>query len=250
MRSRVACSVAFAFALSACAEEQGSVFVRGVVPLSAASECVVKAGGEVFSSNGVLDIGPNAPRNYLAAVEVVTNLPATFSTQDVSQAKTQSPNYPNYGNGDSNVIIFDSADINYEFLDRDGNPATQVGQRTALGGSLFNTQTSLSSKAILAVEAVSVRDSEYFFEKFGDLLAVPGATRRVVANIQVRGTTTGRALVEAFPFPFPIDLCVDCLFVNETNCVDGNGNPGTVVPTVDGFCRAGQDVPNALCALP
>ena len=123
----------------ACAPpEQGSVFIEGVLPVDPGT-CAAKATSgavpKTFLASTVLDIGTEGGddgNSLTVPVQATTNLPATFSGQDIQDDKTKSPNYPDYGSSDSNVITFTNSEVFFSTdADRDGEPAlTQEGLPT------------------------------------------------------------------------------------------------------------------------
>src|SRR5690606_29496586 len=122
---------------AACVDvEQGSVFIQGALDVNAEDDCLANANDQVFRSGGILDIGTcdpadpdqadcqNGPNAFSLALKVVTNLPSTFSSQDLQQQRTQSPNFVSFGNTDNNVVTFDEAEVFFTTdADRDGEPA-------------------------------------------------------------------------------------------------------------------------------
>ncbi len=178
MRASLATILALGALGSSCVENDGSVFIEGVIPVNQEGECVAKADSKVFQAAGVLDLAANT--GYSAALQVRTNLPSTFSGVDVSDARTKSPNYPAYGNIDNNVLIIDDAEVSFSFTtdpvtrqklleavdeiepaftgelscDDKTNECT-LGTRTAVAsGSVFNVQTSLNQSQAIFTEAI------------------------------------------------------------------------------------------------
>lgn len=180
MRAALATILAAGGLLTAgCVDNEAVVFIEGAQPLLS-PDCRVDAADNDFSSNGTFDLLGGS--GYTAVLKVRTNLPSTFSGQDVAQGRTQSPNYPNYGGADNNVVIFNGAEIEYSFVTdqltseklvatatREGftgelecRAAVEgdllrtctLGKRTvALSGSVFNTQTSLNGASAIATQA-------------------------------------------------------------------------------------------------
>jgi hypothetical protein len=223
---------------AACIEsEQGSVFIQGALDVNADDDCVANANAQVFRSSGILDIGvcdpavdatcQNGPNAFSLALKVITNLPATFSSQELQQQRQQSPNFPFYGNTDNNVVTFDQAEVFFTTdADRDGEPALEGDlvpgannpRLSGVGGSAFNIQTQLSSAAVVFATIVTQEDAAALqAEPFVNerLTAVDEAaqqeTLRITANIRLLGKTTGNADVRSPPFPFQVDICRGCL---------------------------------------
>jgi len=181
MRAALATILAAGGLLTAsCIDNQNVVFIEGALPLLA-PDCEVDAASNDFASNGIFDLLGGS--GYTAFLKVRTNLPSTFSGQDLAQGRTQAPNYPFYGNADNNVVIFDGAEIEYSFVTdqltseklvatakREGftgelecRAAVEgdllrtctLGKRSvAVSGSVFNTQTSLNAAAAIATQAL------------------------------------------------------------------------------------------------
>lgn len=181
MRLHLTALVAAGLATSGCVEEDAAMFIEGVLPVEA-GVCQVSANGQIFDDSGTLDL--NANRGYSAALKVRTNLPATFNAQDVAQSRTQSPNYPNYGGVDNNVVIFETAEVTFT-LQSDaatigalsaaasqvnganlvcsatacGSPTDAVGGAipdiVPAGGTAFNQQTGLNGQALVSADILS-----------------------------------------------------------------------------------------------
>jgi hypothetical protein len=240
--------------------EQGSIFIQGA-RVAKPPECTVQAAAQgPFRSLSLLDIGttPETANDLVLPVQVVTNLPATFSTSDVSQDRTRSPNYTNYGAADNNVITFTSAEA---FLttdaDRDGEPALSEeglptsdsnARVTSVGGTVFNTQTSLNSMQILFINAITAEDAallqqdKFVSEALG---GDPTKTVQVNVTIRVEGVTTGNAAVRSPPFPYQVQLCQGCLSTFVTDCDAATAGDQPAVPAE--VCNPGQDDPLFTC---
>ncbi len=167
-----------------CVEQDAAMFIEGVLPLKAPA-CSVSNTDTVFQSSGTLDLLAAAGSGYTAFLKVRTNLPATFNNTDVSQDQTRSPNYPDYGPVDNNVVIFESAAIDMTIesdqaslsafkveadkLKRDGvrftctaaecstNPNDDASAREVVpaAGTVFNIQTTLNSPQVVVTEVLS-----------------------------------------------------------------------------------------------
>ncbi len=253
MRLALVASLSLSLAASCVVEDDGTVFVQGALPLDPADDCVAQADSEIFLSSGLLDI--LEPRGYTAALQVVTNLPSTFSGGEVNK----DVNYPDYGATDNNIIIFSSAEIDFEFqvgagdvaavegvqIDGaavfacDGTTCTATGQKPAVSGTVFNEQTSLSSTAAVFLEAMSATDAVFFAEALAGVLQFPSDRARIIAKMRLKGTTTGNGELTTFTFPFPIDLCRGCLVPNADFC---EGKGAVLVPNAaQDVCFLGQD---------
>lgn len=219
--------------LVGCGVDNGSVFIEGVLPIAKAENCVVDPNGGVFRSESLLDLGDAITANALVlAMRVVTNLPNTFSATDESQSETRAPNYPNYGNSDSNVITFTDAEVFYTTdQDRPGEPAlTAAGLQlpgrddpplqVGVGGTVYNTQSQLNTGAAIIA---TVLTQEYAGQ-------LQGATNinRILVNIRLAGHTTGAGGVKTPPFVYPVQLCRGCLVVAEETCPNGTEDTGCV----------------------
>lgn len=248
-----------ALVLQSCAPpEQGSVFIEGAVPLDP-PQCTVTAAGNVFRPNSILDIGvvPEAANSLIVPVKVRTNLPATFNTQDVTQDQQRSPNYPNYGAADNNIITFTESEV---FLttdsDRDGPALTGNGlplsdgnpRVSSVGGTVFNQQTQLSAPNVIFVQAITTADAALLQEDpfIADQLAGdPTKSIRVTTNIRVKGITTGGSEVRSPPFPFQVELCQGCLTTRILDC--DPLTPGEQPAVQQDVCNPGQDFPLFAC---
>jgi hypothetical protein len=159
-----------------CVEEDAAMFIQGALPLLP-QDCEVSSADNVFLPSGTLDLGTG--KGYTSFLKVLTNLPATFNNQDVVGDGTRSPNFPDYGAVDNNVVIFQTASIDFELkgaveatdlleiasagaLTCQGGSCTsnadnEAGKREEVpaAGTLFNTQTTLNSAQVVVTEAIS-----------------------------------------------------------------------------------------------
>lgn len=238
---------------SSCTEGTAAMFISGVLPVDP-PECVAQAGGNLYRGIGVLDLGEDGvlANDYTVALEVTTNLPATFTTQDVTQSRQQSPNYPNYGNADSNAIIFEQVEV--YFQDDLGDPLPDLpssdpaSRRTSsVGGSIYNQQTTLNAKAALFAPLLTSLEAQRLstIALTQPLVGNPEARARIIARMRMIGRTTGGSTVRSPEFSFPIEVCRGCLFAAGS---DANGDcpPGTTL-TLQEFCFEGQDFPVTAC---
>lgn len=262
VRPLLCLSTVVALGLGCAPPEQGSVFIEGVLPVGPDCSAKATAGAvaKAFVASTTLDIGTEGGddgNSLTIAVQATTNLPATISGTDVTEDRQKSPNYPDYGSVDNNVITFTNSEVFFSTdADRDGEPAlTQEGlpttdansRVTGLGGTVFNTQTTLSNASALFVTAATQEDAENLKkDKFvrAALGGDPTKRVRILANIRVLGRTTGSSGVRSPPFPFPVDLCEGCLTAVPA-CVDAAGNP--VAPVANDTCFFGQDRPAFTC---
>jgi hypothetical protein len=237
--------------------EQGSIFIEGARQL--VPPCTVST-GNTFQSQSLLDIGttPETANDLLVPLQVVTNLPATFSTQDVGQDGTRSPNYPNYGATDNNVVTFSEAEAflttdadrgSEAALTEEGLPTSDSNARvTAIGGTVFNTQTQLSQKQIVFVTAITTEDAALLQQDPFVADAIngdPTKTVKVTVNLRINGNTTGNATVRSAPFPYQVELCQGCLFQAVTDCDPETA--GDQPPSLAETCNSGQDIPALTC---
>lgn len=241
---------------SGCVEEQGSMFISGVLPVTPPA-CTAAAGGNVYQGAGLLDIGDTGQdgNDYTVALEVTTNLPATLNTQVVQQERMMNPNHPNYGNADTNVIIFQSAEVH--FIDEDGAPVAQMPtadfpRESPIGGSVYNVQTTLNARAAIFAPLVTSTEANQLQQIAftSELTGNPGARANVIARVRAIGRTTGGGTVRSPLFSFPLALCKRCLVglgtVDGVNCAD----PNLVLQAVEDSCFFGQDVPSTACMPP
>lgn len=221
--------------LAGCTTQNGSVFIEGILPIDTATQCVVDAADKTFVSGALLDVGTgnDNPNSLVVAARVVTNLPNSFQAQDDTKADTQSPNYPTYGNSDTNVINFTETRVLFTTdADRDGTKVLKGIVKTSgdapnavgLGGTVYNTQAQLNSAAAIIATVITETDAK----ALQSWLSTQGGEGRVLANIQIAGTTTGGGAVLTPPFVFPVDLCAGCLVDDLTQCTNGVTDEGCV----------------------
>lgn len=235
------------------ADEQGTAFIEGVLPLRAEDDCTVEADENVFVATALLDVGfdPNGldANSAVLPLKVRTNLPSTFTTQDLQQDRIRSPSFPSYGNVDNNIITFTTSEIFYSTdadrgnelqLVNNGTPVNDnTARRTGVSGVAFNEQTTLLTESVIFATAVTKEDAAALAaEPFVANGLVNADSRvRIIANIRLEGLTTGNALVRTPTFPFGIDLCRGCLI---PQCEDDE----VAVPAdPEGVCVRGQDQP-------
>ena len=248
---------------SSCINTDASVFVQGALPINPEEDCVVDANGDTFVAAGLLDL--SNPHAFKAALKVVTNLPATFSNQDVSQGRTASPNYPNYGAVDNNVITFSESSTTFSFTV--GNVASVRGDSfkcdeatgecfkeaetvSPVSGTVFNTQTQLNTEAVVFVEPINLSLANELKDSLanGAELDFPGKRISVVANVTLKGNTTGNAGIRDLstqPFPLLVEVCNGCLIPDADFC---KGKDSKLKKVADATaCFPGQDVATGFC---
>ncbi len=239
--------------------EQGTAFVEGVLGLEA-PDCLVNANDQVFVAGALLDVGfdPNGAdaNSLILPLKVRTNLPSTFSTQTLTSDQTRSPNYPTYGNVDTNIITFTTSEIFYSTdADRGDelqlqNPGTPLNDNTArrigVSGVAFNEQTQLLSESVVFTTGIAKEDAAALAAEpfIADGLVNAESRVRVIVNIRLEGTTTGNAIVRTPLFPFGVDLCRGCLI---PDCDD---DEIAVPENADGVCVRGQNDPFECVAAP
>lgn len=283
MRLPLTVIIAAGLASTGCVEEDAAMFIQGVLPL-VPEDCEVQATDAVFASSGVLDL--RVGRGYTASLKVRTNLPATFNNQDVQQSRTQSPNFPNYGAVDNNVVIFETAEVTFS-LQTDANTVLDLAAAAAqvdgggsltcsggtctsaqpdiipAGGTAFNVQTQLNGEALVVTELLSSTTAQTLravYEKAIELqpglvderrfLDVPGERQRLNIEVILVGRTTGSQslrLVRSAPFPFGIDVCLGCLEPDAAFCREFGANVELLVDPEAQTCIPGQDFPTAAC---
>jgi|GEM_PF-1188260 len=281
MRLPLTAILAAGLATTGCMEEEAAMFIEGALPLIP-DQCLVSDADQVFLSSGTLDLGRGGG-GYSGFLKVRTNLPATFNNQDVQQDKQQSPNYPDYGAVDNNVVIFESAEITFS-LQSDADTigtlaaaASQVGganlecagnecrspvaEVIPAAGTVFNTQTQLNQAAVVVAEVLSGATAQTLKAVYAKALELdnnaraartyldaPGETQRVNLEIVLVGRTTGSQnlrTVRSAPFPFGIDICVGCLAPDAGLCRTFNAVP-VAIPEAQA-CITGQDFLTAAC---
>ncbi len=157
-----------------CLEEDAAMFINGVIPLNNNCEAPNQQGNnQILQGQGVFDL-EQASAGFVAPLKITTNLPATFNNQDLTQARTQSPNYPSYGPVDNNVVIFQSASFEGKMTtDLETAEALQTaadgqggiafrGAEIVLteatvpaSGIVFNTQTTLNTSAVVTTQLLT-----------------------------------------------------------------------------------------------
>lgn len=260
VRSTLLLAVGAAVFASGCVEEQGAMFISGALPVTPDTDCTAEPGGGEYLAGGLVDIGQDGTiaSDYTLALEVTTNLPATFTSQDINEAEQRQPNYPNYGNADTNVIIFQRAEV--YFTDERGDPVPRLPndanaegvRESTVGGSLFNVQTTLNARTGMFVPLLTSIEAQRLasIALTQPLVGNPDARATIVGNVRMVGRTTGGGTVRSPLFAFPLEICRNCLLAAGA---DANGDcpPGTTLkPLVPGadYCTAGQDRPSAVCA--
>ncbi|MBM4280777.1 MAG: hypothetical protein FJ137_08460 [Deltaproteobacteria bacterium] len=267
MRPMLVSALSVFAGVAGCVQDDGSVFIEGALPIEPSSACVVNAKSITLLASGVYDV-LNAQAGYTVALKVRTNLPATFTNVDVTQGRTVSPNFPNYGPTDNNVVVLQSASVNFSFVtdaetatgaaenftcDAATNECEREGLSPLISGSVFNQNTALSSESAVFVQAISAAEAALFAETFGGVLTNSAARQRVVAELRVQGVTTGGGElrpVSSFPFPFAIDLCSGCLTPDNEFCEALPTAPGVVGRSSSlnaQVCIEGQDRRSAEC---
>lgn len=227
---------------SSCAQpENATAFIEGMLPISPDASCLVDAGGGVFVSGALLDIGrgANDANALVLAPRVVINMPNTFQARDQTEARKESPNYPNYGYADNNTINFQAVEVFFSSdADRPDAPAlTGVGlptddataRRIGVGGTVYNTQAQLNQASAIITTAISTEDAATLQTTpyVSDAIATSGRAR-ILVNLRLTGFTSGNSAVRTPPFVFPVDLCQGCLVVDEADCTNGRIDTGCV----------------------
>jgi hypothetical protein len=271
---RLAAPLALTAALGVgCVSSDNSVYIETAVSINGSNNCLPdKNNGQPLPA-GTLDIldaiAGRPGRGYQAALQVVTNLPATFTNQDLGQGQTQAPNYQDYGPTDNNVMVFQSGQVSFSFISEPGvntadwtcagDECTKDGQNQRVTGTVFNQNNALSTKGVVFLEMISAREAADLAKAFKDILAPggqasPTARKRIIAEVSLTAHTTGSAElrpVTTFPFPFAIDLCAGCLVPDEATCgrFGAGAARGERVEAADAanVCFAGQDLASFEC---
>lgn len=255
-----------------CDVEQPSSFIEGVL-FNEGPDCTVNSNDRTFVPTALLDIGNDAAtaHSLVLPVKVRTNLPSTFTTQDLTQDESRSPNYPNYGQVDNNIITFTESEVFFTTdadsaqgpaLQNEGTPVNDATVRVSgVSGVAFNEQTTLLTESVVFTTAITAQDAALLQDEpfVNEALIAQNpngaiANRaRVIVNLRLAGITTGGASVRTPPFPFPVELCAGCL-TTVPNCgtVDHDDDPATPEITVepianDAVCGIGQDEPLFIC---
>lgn len=234
-----------------CTEDQGMIFVSGVLPVPAPPECTAQGAvgvGAQYVGRGTLDLA--GPQSYTVTMNVVSNLPSSTSTQVVGGAGGQQ-SYQNYGIADQNIVNFETVSVwfspplNAAGQPKDlGLPAEDAPAEIAVGGTLQGTQGAggaggaggLGSSAPLAATILNGFPAA--------AVDRPAAGDLLVAHFRVLGTTSGGASLRSREFSFPILLCDGCLL--EGTDEEGECPVDTVLTEVE-TCYPGQDETYATC---
>lgn len=247
-----------ALPLVACApDQQASAIIEGVLGLDSGT-CTANAGSKTFLSSSTLDIG--TPRSLTVALKVRTNLPSTFSTQNVTEDRTRSPNYPVYGGVDNNILTFESSEVFYT-TDSDAENAPALSdplplsddrpEVSGVSGVGFNEQTQLLTPSVVFASVISQENAEALADDpfVSEILGSGepnGSRARIFLNIRIVGNTTGGAEIRTPAFPFPVDLCRECLTAPPDCGEDATGAAIEPVPNPK-VCTEGQDIPSFVC---
>jgi len=241
------------------AENEGGVIIQTVTGTKGAPECAADQTKPI--AQALFDIGTNASNanDLILPLLVATNLPSTFTTQNLGEDHTRSPNYSQYGNTDENLVTFTESEVFFS-TDEDRADQLQLGQVegtpvnensvriTTVAGTVFNQQTQLLTSTSVFATGITRADATLLqTEPFVANAIQAGGTARIIVNLRLVGETTGNTKVETPPFPFPVALCAGCL-INPPDCgVDAAGNPVAPRDTSDQVCFNGNNDPNFSC---
>ena len=235
--------------------DQASVTITNAVqPVTAGPGC---SQTEEPLPTGVLDISLNT--GYLAALSVRTNLPSTINTQQLTQ---QGGSYPNYGNGDANIVSFGSSEVSH----RDGEandepfnllqptanfnngavpglPTQQQPRIQPSTGVVFNEQQNLGNSTLVYVPAITPQEVQVIKDgQIGlSLAGSPAARRLLLVNITLQGQTSGAGYVKSNAFTLPVSLCFGCLLPPDAGEENGCGQEDYVAGQT--CALVGQDQP-------
>lgn len=231
----IATAVLAATLTPACAEDDRSLFVHGILAPSESrtnGACTYTADpGQALLYQGVLDAAVGRP--YVAVALVGSQLRSRAEANSLS--------------AESNRTHLNGAVV--RVTDVDG---ATLGEFTSLATGFVDpgsgTSASYGTLAVTAIDAPTLA-------KIG--LPPPGQDKIVLANVKVFGTTLGGIEVESGELTFPINVCNGCLIAfspdpaaPDVRCAI---NPaGTATTTKDETatpCHVGQDepVPCQLC---
>lgn len=233
--------------MSLVGADQATVTITNAVqPVTAGPGCQVS---EDPIANGVLDLALDT--GYIAALSVRTNLPSTINTQQLAQ---QGGSYPNYGNGDANIVSFQRSYVytrdgevgDFAFnplaptanVDRGaiaGLPTESAPRISQTTGIVFNEQQNLGNSTLVFVPAITSQEAAVL--DTGAIGAqIDADTRRLVSvSITLEGQTSGAGYVRSNSFSLPITLCRGCLLP-----------PGPAEPN---GCGSSDYVAGQTCAL-
>lgn len=233
--------------MSLIGADQATVTITNAVqPVSAGPGCQVS---QDPIANGVLDLALNT--GYLAALNVRTNLPSTINTQQLTQ---QGGSYPNYGNGDANIVSFQRSyvytrdgevgDVPFNPLEPTANidrgriaglPSESVPRISQTTGIVFNEQQNLGNSTLVFVSAITPQEAAVLDTGAVGAQIDADTRRLVVVNITLEGQTSGAGFVRSNQFALPISLCRGCLLP-----------PGPAEPN---GCASSDYVAGQTCAL-
>lgn len=250
-----------------CVPEQSTVYIERVAKVDPTS-CVATTTSDALPF-GILDLGFGEDELpvYDAPLVVTTNLPTSVNTQTIQEGRQRSPNYPSYGPADSSIVTFESVSVYFtntngevlplEFLDQGNRKVTDETPRvTQVGGVVYNSQTNLGQQGLLMAPLISQEEARQFRNResvalqneqgLANLRDTPNNRFRVIANVQVRGRTSGGAELLSHEYSFPIELCIRCLVrvgipADQENCPFGEELVSTDA------CLVGQDEVSSTC---
>lgn len=220
--------------------ENPGAFIEGILPISPAKSCEVSPNDNLIATSRLdIGVGANNANALVLAARVVTNLPNTFNSSDQAESRTRSPNYPDYGNANTNIINFQAAEA-YFTTDADRSDGAKLEgfdlatdpdspRRTGIGGTLYNSQTQLNTAAAIIATAITTDDAVILqgIPYVTDNIAASGQAR-ILLNLRLSGVTSGGAEMRTPAFTFPVDLCAGCLVVDENDCTNGREDEGCV----------------------
>jgi uncharacterized protein with FMN-binding domain len=205
-------------AVAACAP---AVQINGAVDVLP-PECTP---AKAAHAEGLLDIGHDATSANAYTVALAVTTPAKDITYDA-------------------IEVFYTTDE-----DRGGQlqlgqvPGTPVNADNAHRTTIGATSTSdIVIAPVITASDATLLQSEPFV---ADAVSSSNGRARVIANVTLLGKTSGGSAVTSQLFPFPVDLCADCLTTPPT-CADASGN--AVAPVANPqSCFVGDDVAALVC---
>jgi hypothetical protein len=125
-----------------------------------------------------------------------------------------------------------------------GTPVNRQNERiSTVAGVVFNEQTQLLTPGVVFATVISKGDATLLQSEpfIAGALSAGGVNGRahIILNIRLKGTTTGSGTIETPVFPFPVDLCADCLTLPPDCGVDAAGKKINPIPS-DKVCIEGE----------
>jgi hypothetical protein len=196
--------VSLCSAFVACAPEGSSAFVSFNIPPD--GTCKVSPTPDVFISTGLYDVGdPAATTNFCRHsyfVHLLVNSNLKPNARD-STGRAE-PNVLQIMEADVRLMDKDKNTLNFKTKDGSADPQRPNPFRVQTANSLFPSSGRDPSTGIASIEAIPQAYREKLTGYDGD---------KILAEIQIFGTTTGDVTIDFRPFVYPITICRGCLSI-------------------------------------